>query len=477
MTASKRDLKRMFRGDHRMSLLIDRLFWGDRDTLVRQIGHGFAVGTAIRRVESLFLKARAIDFENAKTIGVVSKVHNANTFSYRNEGLITDPQFEDGKTYMLSPTVPGLITTIADDYNWQPGMVKQLIGHGTSLGLELEIDAGHVVNELSDEIADIVTTTVNEILNEGDTLTQQFFNFLGGFKYADYSITAATSESYTTVWKAELLNERLGEFKVQVFIHDTSDDSKFHLQAILGFDHLDTGNKQSKQSNVLTDSPVTLTLSINPTTNFLEAALAGMPANVKNIHYCFERCILADNQMAAAEAEFVIEGDADTSAYLNLEATADFELDGEAELSNYAELGDYAEFELDGEAEINGGANLESEAIIELEGEAELSDANSADYPVADYGTLYNFPAIEDVRNMAPTGYRVARLTDVVDLLTYLGGETVAGGKLKATTVWTAPNTGATNEKGFAALPAGTRNELGAFADKLLKGKIWIDNR
>jgi uncharacterized protein (TIGR02145 family) len=39
----------------------------------------------------------------------------------------------------------------------------------------------------------------------------------------------------------------------------------------------------------------------------------------------------------------------------------------------------------------------------------------------------------------------------------------VAGGELKSTTGWNAPNTGATNSSGFTALPGGQRLTVGGF--------------
>jgi uncharacterized protein (TIGR02145 family) len=53
-------------------------------------------------------------------------------------------------------------------------------------------------------------------------------------------------------------------------------------------------------------------------------------------------------------------------------------------------------------------------------------------------------------------------------LADYLGGERIAGGKLKetGTTHWARPNTGATNESGFTALPGGARSNYdGEFGD------------
>jgi uncharacterized protein (TIGR02145 family) len=50
-------------------------------------------------------------------------------------------------------------------------------------------------------------------------------------------------------------------------------------------------------------------------------------------------------------------------------------------------------------------------------------------------------------------------------LTDYLGGESVAGGKMKSvgTDYWSSPNTGATNESGFSALSGGFRDFDGNF--------------
>lgn len=59
------------------------------------------------------------------------------------------------------------------------------------------------------------------------------------------------------------------------------------------------------------------------------------------------------------------------------------------------------------------------------------------------YGHLYNWYAVQDSRNIAPPGWRIPNDNDWKTLTTYLGGEDVAGGKLK--------------ETGFTALPGGFR--------------------
>jgi uncharacterized protein (TIGR02145 family) len=74
------------------------------------------------------------------------------------------------------------------------------------------------------------------------------------------------------------------------------------------------------------------------------------------------------------------------------------------------------------------------------------------------YGRLYNGFAVSDSRNIAPAGWHVPTQAEWNTLISYLGGASVAGGKLKSTTIdWNSPNTGATDAYGFSALPAGYR--------------------
>ncbi len=76
------------------------------------------------------------------------------------------------------------------------------------------------------------------------------------------------------------------------------------------------------------------------------------------------------------------------------------------------------------------------------------------------YGAYYNWYAVSSGK-LAPDGWRIPTEQDWITLLNYLGGADVAGGKLKSTgtTYWYSPNTGATNESGFTALPAGYRTK------------------
>lgn len=81
------------------------------------------------------------------------------------------------------------------------------------------------------------------------------------------------------------------------------------------------------------------------------------------------------------------------------------------------------------------------------------------------YGKLYNWYAVNDPRGLAPAGWHVPGDAEWTTLTDFLGGYSVAGGKMKeiGTIHWQAPNAEATNSSGFAGLPGGVRDEDGAF--------------
>jgi len=93
---------------------------------------------------------------------------------------------------------------------------------------------------------------------------------------------------------------------------------------------------------------------------------------------------------------------------------------------------------------------------------------------IATYGRLYNWYAVKTGK-LAPKGWHVPSDSEWTVLTDYLGGKSVAGGKLKetGTTHWDSPNDGATNETGFTALPGGYRYTNGTFSTIGIYGYWW----
>jgi uncharacterized protein (TIGR02145 family) len=87
------------------------------------------------------------------------------------------------------------------------------------------------------------------------------------------------------------------------------------------------------------------------------------------------------------------------------------------------------------------------------------------------YGVLYNWYAVSTTTNgntnLCPDGWHVPTDAEWTELVAFLGGEDIAGGKMKqeGTEYWNSPNTGADNSSGFTALPAGYRVGIGSFYD------------
>jgi len=72
------------------------------------------------------------------------------------------------------------------------------------------------------------------------------------------------------------------------------------------------------------------------------------------------------------------------------------------------------------------------------------------------YGVLYNWPAVM-TEGVCPSGWHIPSEGEFTELTDFLGGVSVAGGKIKEAGYdhWNSPNTGATNSSGWTGLPGG----------------------
>lgn len=98
------------------------------------------------------------------------------------------------------------------------------------------------------------------------------------------------------------------------------------------------------------------------------------------------------------------------------------------------------------------------------------------------FGKLYNWYAAAGIhdndpntpnKSLAPTGWHLPTDAEWTTFTTFLGGEAVAGGKMKTPLNWQIPNTGATNSSGFTATPGGYRDNNGTFSSNGSLANWW----
>ncbi len=97
------------------------------------------------------------------------------------------------------------------------------------------------------------------------------------------------------------------------------------------------------------------------------------------------------------------------------------------------------------------------------------------------YGGLYQWDevmqgsATPGVQGICPSGWHVPTDGEFTTLTAFLGGDAVAGGKLKeaGSAHWAAPNTGGTNSSGFTALGAGNTDLNGNFYNLTNYAYFW----
>ncbi|MGE5423741.1 MAG: FISUMP domain-containing protein, partial [Syntrophothermus sp.] len=97
------------------------------------------------------------------------------------------------------------------------------------------------------------------------------------------------------------------------------------------------------------------------------------------------------------------------------------------------------------------------------------------------YGGLYQWREMMQystnpgVQGICPSGWHLPTDEEQTILTTWLGGNSIAGGKMKETGTghWTSPNTGATDEAGFTMLPGGFRDYTAGIGQINERGALW----
>jgi uncharacterized protein (TIGR02145 family) len=129
---------------------------------------------------------------------------------------------------------------------------------------------------------------------------------------------------------------------------------------------------------------------------------------------------------------------------------------------------------------INGLGNQTNNGIIEKYCYGDLESNCNIYGGLYQWNEMMQYVTTAGVQGLCPSGWHIPTDAEWTTATTVLGGTSVAGGKMKTTGtiqagtgLWNSPNTGATNESGFSAVPAGNRYYDGAFYNVGYNGGWW----
>ena len=102
-------------------------------------------------------------------------------------------------------------------------------------------------------------------------------------------------------------------------------------------------------------------------------------------------------------------------------------------------------------------------------------DACDPAQSLSEYGRLYNWYAVDDVRGLCPNGWHVPTDEEWTVMTDHLGGSLVAGGYMRTDYGWHNYIIGVdgTNSSGFSGLPGGKRDPTAYFNDAGINGEWW----
>ena len=135
---------------------------------------------------------------------------------------------------------------------------------------------------------------------------------------------------------------------------------------------------------------------------------------------------------------------------------------------------------------LNTGSRINASQSQPNNGTIDKYCYNDLDANCLVYGGLYQwnemmqFSTVPGIQGICPDGWHLPTDAEMSAMVTYLGGLDIAGGKMKeaGTVHWIYPNSGATDESGFTALPASFRDYLGSFSTPLgERGSFWTSTQ
>jgi uncharacterized protein (TIGR02145 family) len=130
---------------------------------------------------------------------------------------------------------------------------------------------------------------------------------------------------------------------------------------------------------------------------------------------------------------------------------------------------------------LNVGTRLDQTTNQTNNGNIEKYCSNNTEANCTTYGGLYQWDEMMQYSTTAgapgicPSNWHLPTDPEWTIITTYLGGESIAGGKMKetGTSHWNSPNTAATNSSGFTGLPGGVRDPVGSLYDLGKAGAFW----
>ncbi|MGA1976606.1 MAG: FISUMP domain-containing protein [Bacteroidales bacterium] len=301
----------------------------------------------------------------------------------------------------------------------------------------------------------------NDSITKDGAGAGSFTSVITGLKAStNYTIRAYATNSEGTGYGKAVTFETLGEAPIDTFLFVTNFDSLSvtlngtvnpnYLSTVVTFEYGTT----TSYGNTVTaaQSPVT-----GNTNTPVSADISGLTSSTL-YHYRIE-AVNSDGTKYSSDAEFTTDGtltDVDGNKYRTITIGSQV---WTAENLRTTKFSDGTPIQL---VPDTTWKNLTSSAYC-------WNNNDSATACLDSLGALYTWYVVDitsnGVKNVCPTGWHVPSSTEWNTMITYLSGSYVAGGKLKeaGTSHWISPNTGATDESGFRALPANIRMADGTF--------------